>query len=176
MVNIRRLILNEKSKIQIISIVLSMAIFIVASFIGYYIDLGFENEKFTAGTIDIFLNNLTVCLIFIIGILSFGMISLFLLFINGVYLGAALNYYIKHNSLEEMLRIFIPHAIFEIPAIILSASMGFLLILFVIEKGYGRQNLSIKFYLMYILKCTIIVIILLGIAAFIEVHVSMRMS
>ena len=88
-----------------------------------------------------------------------------------------MNYYIENNGLEQMLIIFVPHAIFEIPAILLSASIGFLLIIFVVEKGNNHQKYApYKFNLLYIIKSILIIIVLLGIAAFIESHFSMKVN
>lgn len=175
MENMGRLILNKYTKIQTYSILLALTIFIISVVIGYSIDLGFESgEKFTASTIEVFLHNLSLCLIFIIGVLSFGIVSLFLLFINGVYLGSAINFYVANYSFKKMTLIFAPHAIFELPAIILSASIGFLLLLIAVERGNKGDRIPMKVYLKYIIKCIIIVIILLGIASLLETNVSMK--
>lgn len=174
--SMRQLIINKEFKVQTISIILSVIIFLVSTFIGFSIDLGFENEAFTASAKGIFLNNLSVCFTLIVGLLSFGLVSFIVLVINGVYLGSAMKFYITNNSLEQMLLVFVPHAIFEIPAILLSASIGFFLLLFVIEKGNGRKQVALKGYLLYSLKSIVFVIILLGIAAIIESYVSIDMS
>ncbi len=174
MVSMSKFILSKNIKIQVVSLVLTITIFLLSSIVGYSIDLGFEQEEFTATTKEIFLNNTTLCLYLILGMFTFGIMSFILLVINGIYLGSALNYYVENNGFEQMLYKFLPHAIFELPAIILSASIGFYLIVFVIEKGSGRNNMPAKFYLGHIMKTIVLIIVLLFIAAFMESYISMK--
>lgn len=88
------------------------------------------NEKFTTFkqlegielTLGIFLNNLQAAAIaFYVGIF-FAIIPVFLAFGNGLIVGMVLS--MSPKSLYILLPMLIPHGIFELPAIFLSAAMG----------------------------------------------------
>lgn len=173
MESIKHFLKIEYSKIHLISILIAVFFFCTAIVLGFKIEMDFSNVVFDKTILDVFLNNLFICLVFIISGISLGIVSIILLSINGVYLGSALNYYMGQNGIEKTLFKIIPHAIFEIPAIILSSSIGFLILTLLIYKAHNKPVL-IKQHITYIVKITILVIILLLIAAIIEVNISAK--
>lgn len=111
-------------------------------------------------------NNITVCTIGYLGILCFGISSIIVLGYNGFLLGIILGVsFAVTGQYWYYIKILIPHTIFELPAIILSCSTGL--------EGF-------KFFKKYNLKSIItdilIILILLIIAAFIEVNISKALS
>lgn len=156
-----------------ISIILSTIIFFTSSLFGYFINLSFDKAKIYPNFIDIVINNSVLCFILILGVITLGLSSFILLILNGIYLGSALQYSINSVGLVSTLKLFIPHAIFEIPAIILSASIGFLLITCIVLKGHFKIKINFKYFLKYFSICILIIAILIILAAFIESTISM---
>ncbi|MGX4667910.1 stage II sporulation protein M [Cerasibacillus sp. JNUCC 74] len=115
-------------------------------------------------TLDLFTNNITICLLLLLGIVTFGIPTLFYLLLNGFVLGIGVNDLISIGiPLNEFFMKLLPHAILEIPAFILSGAIG--LYGFTFYLGYRIQ---IRPFLNY----TIIIITMISLAAFIEGYIS----
>lgn len=162
-----------KDKIIKISILISTIMFIFSVVLGYIINLSFEKTNMYPNFTEIFINNSYISLISIVGIISLGLISVILLFINGFYLGSALHYSIDNSGILYTVKILLPHSIIEIPSILLSTSIGFILILYIIKKSHFKNNFRFTYYIKYILVCAPIILIINLIAALIEVFISM---
>lgn len=162
-----------KNKTIKISILISSITFFVSVIFGYLIKFNFEKTEYYPDFKEIFINNTLISIIFICGILSLGLVSVGLLAFNGAYFGAALQYEINNRGILYTIRSILPHAIFEIPSMILSSSIGFLLLVFLIKKAHSREENSFKYYIKYIGICSILIIIINVIAAVIEVNISM---
>ncbi len=76
---------------------------------------------------QIFLNNLEICVILFLGGAAFGMLTLLILAINGITIGAILEVLRQEEGNAMVLAAIIPHGIFELPAVITSAALGFML-------------------------------------------------
>lgn len=171
MANLKMHFLNNK--LIIISFVMSVMFFWSSVIVGYMVKINFNKIDYYPNFKEIFLQNTFISIIFIFGILSLGLINLVLLFINGFYFGAALHYSFDKVGILYTLKILIPHSIFEIPSILLSSSIGFILIIFIINKSHNDDKIGFKFYLKYIFLCIPIILLLNFLAASIEVMISM---
>jgi stage II sporulation protein M len=120
-------------------------------------------------TLLIFMNNLRVALItFFLG--PTLLVPIAVLYVNGFLIGSFLMY--SSKPLIENLLLLIPHGVVELPAIILSATSGSSLGIAMIHKYLLKRNVSIKELFIKNLKYLIIAIVMLGIAAFIEVFIT----
>lgn len=75
-------------------------------------------------TLAIFKNNAATCLLAIILGLGFGVIPLFIVAINGFFLGILVLVSSKQTSVFFVLAAIIPHVIIELPMVLLSAGIG----------------------------------------------------
>ncbi|MFH0818429.1 MAG: stage II sporulation protein M [Patescibacteria group bacterium] len=126
--------------------------------------------------VRIFINNLIVTLIlFLTGII---LLPAVVVFVNGIIIGVTLNFayhlsLVSPGTFITSLIVLIPHGIFEIPAFLLSAVLGFCLIIKLI--GGSRVLSSEKRRVAWITfgRCFLAVVIpLLIVAAFMEATVS----
>lgn len=164
---------SQENKVIRNSIILAIIIFLASSVFGYITKLDFNKIEFYPDFKTIFTTNSRLSIILIIGILSFGVVSLALLCINGFYFGAALEYSVNSIGIGKTLRILVPHAIFEIPSILLSSSIGFILILLIIQKAHSDIKLSFGYYFKYICSSITLILMLNLVAAIAEVTLSM---
>jgi len=75
----------------------------------------------------LFFNNLQACLMMFLGGASLGVLTVFIITVNGFVIGSVLELVRQQHSAVFVAAAIIPHGIFEIPAFILSAALGFLL-------------------------------------------------
>lgn len=114
--------------------------------------------------LSIFINNLIVCMIGLLGVITFRIFSIIIIIFNGFSLGLLISlFYLSDESITKIMIVLSPHGIFEIPAIILSCSLG--LVGFTLFK-----KLSVR----EIISNVGIILILLLMAAFIEINISTR--
>jgi len=122
---------------------------------------------------EIFINNVQILLLHIAGIVSFGVFNIIQLFLNGFYAGEILWNALSFMSTGEIFLRIVPHGILEIPALILSGSIGAFPWIGVLLKNKsdrsGRE--IILFLLQKILKLIFAIILLLLAAAMIEAGV-----
>ncbi len=77
--------------------------------------------------LTLFINNLEASLLLFAGGATFGVLTLLVLLANGVIIGFVVEYAIELQGTAAVAAGIIPHGIFEIPAFIISAGLGFLL-------------------------------------------------
>lgn len=75
----------------------------------------------------LFINNLGACVLLFIGGAAFGVLTVFILSVNGIVIGAILETARTMKGMTFVLAAIVPHGIFEIPAFILAGMLGFLL-------------------------------------------------
>lgn len=75
----------------------------------------------------LFINNFEASLLLFFGGATFGILTLLVLVTNGVVIGFVVEYAVKFQGPAAVAAGIIPHGIFEIPAFIISAGLGFLL-------------------------------------------------
>ncbi|MGG3572600.1 stage II sporulation protein M [Bacillus gobiensis] len=149
---------------------------IILTILGYFTPLELSNDEDIDAQIDstflyLFTNNLSACVYaVIIGSVSLGLYSLFYLFVNFFSIGMILSTLNVKHSIMESLSTFVIHGVFEIPAMLLSASLGIYIplkfIQFIRKKRWDKKEmLKILWVFSSILLLTLI-------AAFIEAYIS----
>ena len=73
---------------------------------------------------QIFFNNLKVCLILFLGGMTFGAATLFVLVSNGYVIGSISGVMLRGYDVSVFAATIVPHGIFEIAAILMSAALG----------------------------------------------------
>ncbi|MDR0900439.1 MAG: stage II sporulation protein M [Methanobrevibacter sp.] len=169
----------------------STLLFLIPMFLGYffpqYLDSlmnpvvdTFRNRVETGEiklvTDSIFLNNFNVAIVLYFGAIFIGLLTAMILIINGMFIG----YFASSMNLGTFLLLTLPHGIIELPAIIIAACGGFVLLNFIINfiiDIFKNQNnrIAISFNdnldkLVSSLVFLGIAIVLLAIASFIEVY------
>ena len=115
-------------------------------------------------------NNMRVYLILIVaGTLTFGLVSLFVLMLNGVIVGAVAALSAKHTSVGKTLLLLLPHGVIEIFAFLIGsvASVIFLENLVLEKKKEDFKIVFKRFCILSILGAVLVVV-----AAFIEAYVT----
>jgi stage II sporulation protein M len=121
--------------------------------------------------VKLFFNNLEACILLFLGGASFGILTIFIMSLNGIVIGAIMEIVHKDHSAVFVAAAILPHGIFEIPAFIISGALGILLAQSLIAEWYTGADTAEdakKFSRTFIL-C---VIPLLAIAAFIEAFIT----
>lgn len=107
-------------------------------------------EKEVAGQMDgadpydmcikLFTNNLQACILLFLGGTSFGILTIFIMSLNGIVIGAIMEIVSKDHTPLFVAAAIIPHGIFEIPAFILAGALGVLLAQSLIAEWYGSMD------------------------------------
>jgi len=89
--------------------------------------------------LTLFLNNLQACTFMFLGGASLGLLTAFIIMTNGVVIGSVMELVREQQGSLYVLAALLPHGIFEIPAFVISGTLGFLLAraLFMEAKGIG---------------------------------------
>jgi stage II sporulation protein M len=90
--------------------------------------------------LQLFLNNLQACVLLFLGGAVFGLITLFVLSFNGIVIGGILEMVGGKAGSLVMMAAIIPHGIFELPAILVSATLGLMLGKAVLREFSGDGN------------------------------------
>ncbi len=115
----------------------------------------------------IFLNNLRVALLNVF--LGFTLIiPPLIVLVNGYVIGLV----ISEGDVLRNLVLIIPHGVIEIPAVLYSAVLGTYLGVETFRKYLMRRDVSLTKDLTYVLKKFVVVVVLLIVAAFIEVFIT----
>ncbi|MCX6684622.1 MAG: stage II sporulation protein M [Methanoregula sp.] len=121
--------------------------------------------------IRLFFNNLEACLLLFLGGASFGIITIFIMSLNGVLIGSIMEIVHKDHSVVFVIAAILPHGIFEIPAFILSGALGILLAQTLIAEWYHVGDTAeearryTRLFVIYVLP-------LVAIAAFVEAFIT----
>ncbi|WP_186433765.1 stage II sporulation protein M [Staphylococcus chromogenes] len=159
-------------------------IFVCISFLVFSISLIFgvllsqpssKTVDYDLNFLDIFMKNLLVCVILIIGFFSLGIISLILLSINSGIFGAIFRQYYDDTSFNQFILSILPHGIFEVPALLISAAIGMSSWLYIFQYIFN-QRISIKKDSRFFCKVISFVVILLLIGALIETFVTIPLN
>ncbi|MGV8110207.1 stage II sporulation protein M [Methanospirillum sp.] len=121
--------------------------------------------------LQLFLNNLEACVVIFIGGAFFGFLSVFILMMNGVIIGAVLEIVRKEAGYIALIAAIVPHGIFELPAVIASGALGLMLGRAVKNELAGGSEASIEAWSLggYFLKY---IIPFVAIAAIIEAFIT----
>jgi|GEM_PF-2967012 len=165
---------SKYSRYVIIHIMLFLSSTIIGVFIGRVAgnigEIAFLDKPFY----KYFFHNVSSCLVLIIiGVITYGFLTWIPLVYNGIILGMAINFLSYQHSGVSIFYYFI-HAIFEIPALMLSIYLGKVLavetknlaVSFVKRKKAGGER---KFTdLLYILKLLLLMVVFLLVASILE--------
>jgi stage II sporulation protein M len=138
-------------------------------------------EKEVAGQMDgtnpydmcvkLFANNLQACILLFLGGASFGILTIFIMSLNGIVIGAIMELVHKDHTPLFVAAAILPHGIFEIPAFILSGALGILLAQSLITEWYSGQDTAVdahrfgRLFILYVLP-------LVAIAACVEAFIT----
>jgi stage II sporulation protein M len=110
-------------------------------------------EKEVAGQMDgsdqadmcikLFFNNLQACILLFLGGATFGILTIFIMSLNGIVIGAIMELVHKDHTPLFVAAAILPHGIFEIPAFIISGALGILLAQSLIAEWYGSGDTSV---------------------------------
>jgi stage II sporulation protein M len=121
--------------------------------------------------LKLFANNLETCILLFLGGASFGILTIFIMSLNGIVIGAIMEIVSKDHSSAFVAAAILPHGIFEIPAFILSGALGILLAQSLIAEWYGGADTAVdakgfaRLFLLYVLP-------LVAIAACVEAFIT----
>jgi len=88
----------------------------------------------------LFTNNLEACILLFLGGASFGILTIFIMSLNGIVIGAIMEIVHQDHSALFVAAAIVPHGIFEIPAFIISGALGILLAQSMIAEWYGTGD------------------------------------
>jgi stage II sporulation protein M len=138
-------------------------------------------EKEVAGNLEgatpaeqclkIFINNFAACILLFLGGASFGILTIFIMSLNGIVIGAIIEIIHESHSLLYVAAALLPHGIFEIPAFIVSGALGILLAQSLIAELHSTRDAAAeagRFSRMFI-RC---VLPLIAIAACVEAFIT----
>jgi len=97
------------------------------------------NNSFEIFT-KLFFNNVEACILLFLGGASLGILTIFILSLNGVVIGSILEIVAKDHSPVFVAAAIVPHGIFEIPAFIISCALGFLLSQALLGEWLGNAD------------------------------------
>lgn len=158
-----------------------LAIFIAFSIGGALLASPVEHAEMDVSgvwesTMEIFSNNLSLLVLNFLGIFTLGAINIYTLLINALDLGETVAIAFHYLDAKTVLLRIVPHAILELPVIILGISVGFLPWLLIYSKVRAPECTSnlIRMAIGFICKLFLVCVALTLIAAVIESNISMR--
>jgi stage II sporulation protein M len=121
--------------------------------------------------IKLFANNLQACILLFLGGASFGILTIFIMSLNGIVIGAIMEIVHKDHTPLFVAAAILPHGIFEIPAFILAGALGILLAQSLITEWYGGGDTAVdarrfgRLFVLYVLP-------LVAVAACVEAFIT----
>ena len=89
---------------------------------------------------QIFINNAQICALMFLGGATFGLLTMFFLVTNGIVIGALISVLLRDMSFNTLILGLLPHGIFEIPAVLISAALGMMVARGLWEEIAGKGN------------------------------------
>jgi len=121
--------------------------------------------------LKLFTNNLQACILLFLGGASFGILTILIMSLNGIVIGAIMEMVRKDHTFLYVAAALLPHGIFEIPAFILSGALGILLAQSLIAEWYGTGDTAAiargyaRIFILYVLP-------LVAVAACVEAFIT----
>jgi stage II sporulation protein M len=122
-------------------------------------------------SVKLFANNFETCILLFLGGASCGVLTVFILSLNGVVIGSIMEIIHHDHSPAFVVAAIVPHGIFEIPAFVIAGALGILLARSLIAEWYGGADTAIdagryaRLFIVYVLP-------LVAIAAFVEAFIT----
>ncbi|MCL2460361.1 MAG: stage II sporulation protein M [Euryarchaeota archaeon] len=101
---------------------------------------GVISESAVIMALQIFINNVQICALIFLGGATFGLLTVFLLMTNGIVIGVLIEVLLRDMSKTALMIGLLPHGIFEIPAVLVSAALGMIVARGLFEEFAGRGN------------------------------------
>ncbi|MEN6611138.1 MAG: stage II sporulation protein M [Methanoregulaceae archaeon] len=121
----------------------------------------------------LFLNNLEVCVILFVGGASLGIVTLFILGLNGIAIGIIMELVSRTKSVPFMLAAILPHGIFEIPSFLISAGLGIVLAQTLLNEYHSVPDTDSATVMQALAKKFLIYVVpLVAIAACVEAFIT----
>ena len=121
--------------------------------------------------VKLFFNNFEACLLLFLGGASFGILTILIMSLNGIVIGAIMEVIHKDHSSLFVAAALVPHGIFEIPAFIIAGALGILLAQTLVAECYGGPDTEgearkyARLFLLYVLP-------LVAVAACVEAFIT----
>jgi stage II sporulation protein M len=93
--------------------------------------------------LKIFSNNLEACILLFLGGASFGILTIFIMSLNGIVIGAIIQLVQQKHSLAFVAAAILPHGIFEIPGFVLAGALGMLFSQALVNEYYGTGDAAV---------------------------------
>ncbi len=119
----------------------------------------------------LFANNLEACILLFLGGASFGILTLFIMSLNGIVIGAVTEIISHGHSAIFIAAALLPHGVFEIPAFIIAGALGILMAQSLIAEWYGAADTAAdagrfaRIFILYVLP-------LIAVAAVVEAFIT----
>ncbi|MGG3573694.1 stage II sporulation protein M [Bacillus gobiensis] len=157
-------ILKSFKKLFLIAITLYTLSIIFGYFIGMYFPIGEidDNTTLTSNPFVYFNHNIVALLYFLSGLVTFGLGSIYNLLLNGTLLGVAIESLTAKTSFWVAILHILPHAVFEIPALLLAGGLGLLPIKWFYNFLKGNKRVHIRWIQLFKLGCVMICLLLLA--------------
>jgi len=107
-------------------------------------------------------NNLEACILLFLGGATFGILTLLILGLNGFVIGAVTEIVGKGHSALFIVAAILPHGIFEIPAFLIAATLGFCMTQSLVAEWYGAADTAsdalmlARYFLLYVLPLIVV--------------------
>ena len=116
-------------------------------------------------TLSIFLHNFLVCfLIILVGFIGSRLFMMLLLVYQVTFIGVQVYLSLISNSILFTILSVVPHGVFEIPAVAIAYILGL--------RACKREDLPLRLFLRQNIKLIVLMIALLGVAAYIEANIT----
>lgn len=119
----------------------------------------------------IFVNNLEACLLLFLGGASFGILTIFIMSLNGIVIGAIMEIVHRAHSAAFVAAAILPHGIFEIPGFVIAGALGVMFSHSLVDEYYGKGDVAAEMQGLA-RQFVLLVIPLLAVAALVEAFIT----
>jgi stage II sporulation protein M len=119
----------------------------------------------------IFLNNLEACILLFLGGASFGILTIFIMSLNGIVIGAILEIVHEQHSAVFVAAAVLPHGVFEIPGFVIAGGLGIIFSQSLVNEYYGTGDAATEARQLAH-SFVLLVIPLIAIAAIVEAFIT----
>jgi stage II sporulation protein M len=119
----------------------------------------------------IFANNLEACLLLFLGGASFGILTIFIMSLNGIVIGAIMELVHEQHSFAFVAAAILPHGIFEIPGFVIAGALGVMFSQSLVNEYYGSGDAAVDAQQLA-RRFVLLVLPLISIAAVVEAFIT----
>lgn len=92
----------------------------------------------------IFVNNLEACILLFLGGASFGILTIFIMSLNGIVIGAIMQIVQQKHTPAFVAAAILPHGIFEVPGFVLAGALGVMFAQALVNEYYGTGDSALE--------------------------------